>query len=93
MRKLALISILLMFSLAFTGIAAADSHVPPGRKNFKDVDFETVDAGQWSYVRYGNFSFPGVLMIIKKQENWEEFWADHKSGIHPTPPLPEVEFN
>ena len=56
-----------------------------------NLPFETVDQGAISYYEYGT-GFSGEFKVIREQQEWEDFWADHKSGMFPEPPLPEVDF-
>jgi hypothetical protein len=96
MKKIATITaILALLMLIFTGsvLAAPDKGVPPGQENFKEMDYETIDQGAFSYYKYGDFGFTGDYIVIRSEEDWEEFWDDHKSGIIPHPERPDVEFN
>jgi hypothetical protein len=56
------------------------------------MPYETIDQGWLSYYQYGT-GFNGEFKVIRDQQEWEDFWADHKSGMYPRPPVPEVNFN
>lgn len=56
------------------------------------VPFETVEQGQYSYYGYGTTT-GSTYMVIRDDAAWSDFWAVHKSGMLPTPPKPEMDFD
>lgn len=56
-----------------------------------DIAFETVDEGMISYVGYGDV-YESTFMVIRDDTTWTNFWAEHKSGIMPTPEKPYIDF-
>ena len=56
-----------------------------------DIAFETVDEGKISYVGYGDV-FESTFMVIRDDTAWTKFWAEHKSGLLPTPEKPYIDF-
>lgn len=53
------------------------------------VEYKTVEQGSHSYYGDGSKEY----LVIKDDAAWDVFWADHKSGIFPTPPQPDIDFS
>src|SRR5687768_12222988 len=52
----------------------------------------TIDQGSTSYYRYDEANFAGAALVIRDAARWQWFWQLHASGIVPSPPLPEIDF-
>ena len=57
-----------------------------------EIPFETVEQGSISYYGYGSLA-ESEYLVIRDDTAWSAFWAEHKSGMFPTPEKPYVDFN
>lgn len=75
------------------GQAFEEGWNPPGQTKPKGIPFTTIDKGFLSYYKWQNMSFTGEYKVISDEEDWEDFWDTHTSGISPQPDVPDVNFN
>lgn len=54
-----------------------------------EVPFETMEQGQFSGY---DSDVDGEYFVIRDDDVWTTFWAEHKSIMFPTPPKPEIDF-
>lgn len=58
----------------------------------QSIPFETIDSGETSYYRYGDFTFLGAEMVISDSVTWNSFWSQHTQGMNTPPSVPQVDF-
>jgi hypothetical protein len=61
-------------------------------KRYDQLHTESLDKGDVSYHRYNDHLFTGAIEVFTDEAPFLSFWADHKSGLSPTPRPPSVVF-